>query len=129
MKDENKDNITATVGLFSGRPNPKITLENDLAAEFSEMIHAAIGKEAANPPPAPKLGSYYGFTVTMPRNKAQELELPQQIRINNGVLTVTRNKEENHWRDVANIEELLIKQAYEEGLGDLLQKFDIPNPK
>jgi hypothetical protein len=123
--EANRDAIIATLGVFSGRPNPEVSLVGEVAEEFVNLVKQTIGREPIHPPPPPKLWHYNGFLVQTPNELASRLELPARFSVHHGVLTEGRGREKKHWRDVANIERFLINQAYEQGHGDLLEEFGV----
>ena len=124
-----KDAITVTMGIFSGRPNPQLSLTGAPAEEFAGLVKATIGKEPIHPPPPPKLGFYYGFVVETPRELAARLALPAALGIYHGVLTEGKGREQKHWRDTANVERFLTEHAYKQGLGELLEKVGVGKPR
>ena len=112
--------IKAQVGVFSGRENPEINLDGGAQMRFAEMVQAALGKEPIHAPGPPKLGTFYGFLVSVPRELADELSLPQALEVRGGVVSVPAREEANHWRDIAGLEDFLIGLAFEQGHGELL---------
>ena len=123
------DAITVTIGIFSGRPNPQLTLSGPSAQEFANLVNATLGKDPIHPPPQPKLGFYYGFSVQTPRELATRLALPTDLYVYYGVVTQGTGREQRHWRDVANVERFLIQQAHQQGHGELLDKVSAPKPR
>lgn len=117
-----KDAIIATIGIFSGRPNPELMLSGKVAEKLANLVKTTLGKESIHPPPPPRLGYYYGFLVQTSKELAKRLELPVEFNVYHGVITERYGQEQKHWRDVANVERFLIDQAYEQGHGDLLEK-------
>jgi hypothetical protein len=117
--------ITATVGIFSGRPNPEISLTGEAAERLAESVKEAIGREPAPPPAPARLGFYYGFVVRSPRDLARRLGLPEEFRVYQGVLTERMGREPRHWRDIAEVERKLIEQAYQQGYGEMLQRVGV----
>jgi hypothetical protein len=119
MTNEDKV-IKARIGVFSGRENPEITLGGEAQIRFAEMVQASIGKEPAHPPGPPKLGTFYGFLVSVPPELADELSLPQVLEVRSGVVSVLTREESKHWRDIAGLEDFLIDLAFEQGHGKIL---------
>jgi hypothetical protein len=117
-----QDAIAVRIGLFSGRPNPEMTLSGDDAARFAELVQSTVGGEPIHPPPAPRLGQFYGFLVLAPAPLARTLGLPPQMSIFAGVLTEMRDRSQVHWRDVGGVERFLVRLAYEQGFGDELRR-------
>jgi hypothetical protein len=126
---ENEDVIVVNIGLFSGLPNPEMELTDDIASQFADLVKSTLGKEPIHPPPPPKLGEFYGFLIQTPDQKAKSLGLPPQIYVFSGVLTNMAREKQTHWRDAAGIERFLIRLAYEQGFGDLLQKLGVAKPE
>ena len=124
MTNDNKV-IKARVGIFSGRENPEITLDGDAQRRFVEMVQAALGKDPSHPLGPPKLGTFYGFLVSIPPELADELSLPQSLEVRGGVVSVLARKETKHWRDIAGLEEFLIGLAIEQGHGKSLSMLGI----
>ena len=114
--------VTVEIGLFSGRRNPQLSLTGEPLQRFAASVKTAIGKEPIHPPPAPRLGHYYGFFVRPSGDVAARLQLPPELDVYSGVLTERRGKEAKHWRDVDRVEQFLINQAFEQGYGGLLEK-------
>lgn len=124
-----KDGITVMVGLFSGRPNPEFTLTGKAADDFINLAKQGVGKEPANPPPAPRLGEFYGFFVKVPAERAKSAGLPAEFSIFKGVVTEQIGREAKHWRDAGNLEQNLIQRAYDAGHGDLLKMVGMSGPE
>ena len=124
----NDDAILVKVGLFSGMPNPEMKLTEESASRYAELVRSALSSEPANPPPLPKLGEFFGFLV-LAGERSKQLEIPREASIFKGVLTDMTQSELQHWPDVAGVERFLIRLAYEEGFGELLQKVDVPKPE
>jgi len=104
--------------IFSGRPDPEWTLDDEARDQLLGRVREALGKEESNPPPAASLG-YRGFLVRTTRPTAA----PPEFTVFRGVLTVGAASRAAHWRDIANVEELLLTQARERGYGDALDLF------
>jgi hypothetical protein len=121
--------ITAAVGIFSGRPNPQITLSGADATALAQRVREARGKESNHPPPQAKLGFYYGFQVSAPKPLASELGIPETFNVFAGVITQQSGREPHHWRDESGVEEFLLTTAYAQGHGDLLDRVKAPRPR
>jgi hypothetical protein len=117
-------NATATIGLFSGRPNPELSLNAHLG-QLASLVKTTIGAEPIHPPPPPRLGHYYGFFVRLPAELASSHQLPEEFDVYSAVLTERRGRDQKHWRDVGKVEDFLIDRAYEEGHGDLLKRLGV----
>jgi hypothetical protein len=124
-----KDAITVTIGIYSGRPNPELSLTGEAGEELAKLLKTAVGQEPIHPPPAARLGHYYGFRVQLAEDLASRFDLPTEFSIYHGVVTEQRGRAQSHWRDVAKVEEFLIGKAYEEGHGDLLKKAGAERPR
>ena len=120
--------ITATAGIFSGRPNPEIALSGTEATTLAQRVREARGKESPHPPPQAKLGFYYGFQVSGPKQLASELGIPEAFHVFAGVITQQSGREQHHWRDVSGVEQFLLETAYARGLGELLDRVNAPRP-
>jgi hypothetical protein len=125
----NQGAIVVKIGLYSGMPNPEMKLTGETASQFAELVKSTLGREPIHPPPAPKLGEFYGFLVQVPQEKAKGLELPAQASVFSGVLTDMTQRKGAHWSDVAGIERFLIRLAYEQGFGELLEKVGVSKPE
>jgi len=122
------DAISVALGIFSGRPNPEITLAGASAEELGRLVNTAIGKEPTHPPPPARLGSYYGFVIRVPRETAARLSVPSEFSVYGGVITEAAGQQPKYWRDIANVERFLIDQSYKEGQGELLEKVGVRKP-
>ncbi|MBN1133402.1 MAG: hypothetical protein JXA38_00430 [Methanosarcinaceae archaeon] len=127
--DENKEVVVVKLGIYSGRPNPEMKLTNKMALQYADLVKLTVSKEQTHPPPPVKLGEFYGFFVQIPDKKAEELGLPGQAAVLNGVFTDMTHKKLTHWSDEAGIERFLTRLAYELGFGDLLRNMHIVEPK
>lgn len=115
------DAFNIVIGIFSGRPNPEMSLDAEVAEKFTDLVCSALGEERFHAPSSPGLGNYYGFFVRAPERLAKRYSVPTEFRIFHGVITEERGKAQFHWRDVANIERFLIEMAFEKGFGELLE--------
>lgn len=127
--EPNDKEITASIGIFSGRENPKLLLEGELSEQFAERIKSTVGKEAIHAPPPPRLGFYYGFQIHVPAEQAKRLELSKEYNVYHGVITVIESSKQDNWRDTGNIEQFLLEQAMKQGHGDLLEKVGMVQQK
>ena len=109
--------------IFSGRPDPEWTLDDEARDQMTGRVREALGKERSNPPPPAGLG-YRGFLVRTTRPTAS----PPEFTVFRGVLTVGAGPRATHWRDIAGLEELLLTQARERGYGDALELFGAFSP-
>lgn len=124
-----KEAISVKIGVFSGRPNPELSLRGEVAAKVVSMLKTTLGRESIHPPPSPRLGYYYGFLVQISKEMAKQLEIPMEFNVYHGVITEVRARakpeEQKHWRDVKQIEKFLLDLAYEQGFGKLLEEFGV----
>lgn len=121
------DVITATAGIFSGRPNPQIELSGSDASALAERMRAA--REPSHPPPQPKLGFYYGFQVNAPTKLARDYGIPESFNVFAGVITDGGSRGQRHWQDTGGVETFLLMTAYERGHGELLDRVKAPRPQ
>jgi hypothetical protein len=126
--DVKQDAITATLGVYSGRRNPALSLIGDTADEFANLVRLTIGKEPIHPPPPARLSGYFGFLVQTPRELAERLSIPLVLMIFQGVLTEGEGRQKKHWRDVMRVEPFLIGEAYRQGHGEALDKSGVQRP-
>ena len=94
--------------VFSGRPNPSWDLSPEEEAELARRLTDLRPVEQA--PPDPGLG-YRGFLLSGPS---------RQVRVYQGVLTITERGATRHYTDVHRIEAWLAGQAKARGFGDLV---------
>jgi hypothetical protein len=132
MSDITKGEATKTVvveiGVFSGRKNPAFELDAEAAKDLASRCRDVIGRHAIHPPPPPKLGEFYGFSVTVPKTLQKDLGLPQNIRVVHGVLTTVEDRKETHWKDEANIEGRLANLARRQDRGEFLDLVGYKEP-
>lgn len=126
---ENQDAFLVGIGLFSGRPNPEMRLTDDRAAQLAELLQGSVGKERTNPPPAARLGEFYGFLVQLPPRRAKELGLPPRASVYSGVVTDLTEPKPVHWRDTSGVERFLTRSAYEQDFGELLGRLRVSEPE
>ena len=119
------DAITVTLGIYSGRPNPSLELSGPEAEELASLVKKAIEGEPSSPPPAAKLGRFYGFQVRTPPDLQKRLGLPPEFNVHSGVLSEKRGREIRHWRDVASLGQFLVGHALRRDYGQLLAKVGV----
>jgi ABC-type amino acid transport substrate-binding protein len=119
MEPNNK--ITVTIGVFSGHPNPEVSLDAGAVQKLVELVKTTRGGKASAPPPPPRLGYYYGFFVKVPQEVAKREGLPAEFAIYNGVVSEGKGRERRHWRDTGHIERFLLERAREQGYNELLE--------
>jgi len=94
--------------VFSGRPNPSWELSAEEAGELARRLEDLRPVDRA--PAEPGLG-YRGFVVSMPG---------REIRVYQGVLTITEDGSTRRYADVNRIEGWLAGQARRHGHGGLV---------
>lgn len=122
---EQNEGITVRVGIFSGRPNPEMTLVDDTADTAANMLREAIGSQPTHPQPRPKLGSFHGFQLTIAPRLAREYGLPAHASVYEGVIAEPESKSDAGWRDVAGLERFLLQHAVRSDYGDLLERVGV----
>jgi hypothetical protein len=105
--------------IFSGQPDPEWALDEESRDQLAARLRDAVGNRKSNPPPPPQLG-YRGFLV---RPGTKERAALPEFTVWQGVLTVGSDSRAQHWQDVAGIEQMLLGQARERGLGEVLDYF------
>ena len=127
MESENKAMIVR-IGVFSGRPNPEISLEGEPGRQLARILSESKGKEPIHPLPPAKLGEFYGYLVYTPPELAKELSVPSEFTVYRGVVTEGGAREQKCWRDLSGIEGFLYDQAVKQGHEDLLKAFNVNRP-
>ena len=85
--------ITVTLLVFSGRPNPEWALEDQAAAEFSQRVSQVVGKEPIHAPPGSGVGAYNGFIV-----RAPSAPTPPEFAVFYRVVSERAGPQGRHWR-------------------------------
>lgn len=109
--------VIVELSIFSGLPDPVLSLGQDAEATLVRLLAAAIGREPARFAEPPGLG-YRGFNVTA---VSGEPGLPPFCRVFAGTISVpagTGGTED--WSDTEGAEQFLIDQARALGLGGRL---------
>ena len=117
--------ITVNVGIFSGRPNPEMTLVDDEAETVAGMLREVIGGRATHPQPRPKLGRFYGFLIKPSAEIAKRMELPAEVSIYEGIVAEPKKSAESGWRDLVGLEQLLLEHALRNDFGELLERVGV----
>src|SRR5215472_2176226 len=102
-------NMLVTLEVFSGRPNPSWTLSADEEKEFLRRLQGLA--PSARSPSQGGLG-YRGFRII---NNSKEAQLPSEVVVANGIVTVRDDLGSHHYTDSNRIESWLIEQARERG--------------
>jgi hypothetical protein len=120
--NEREEDLTIVLGVFSGRPNPRLELTGAQAGEFAHLLGEVVGRESGNPPPPAKLGLYYGFYASVPQSLARKLAIAREMTIYSGVVTTGTMGKQTHWQDRVGIEAFLADIAIANGFGELLKQ-------
>jgi hypothetical protein len=108
--------VSVSLLVFSGRPDPEWTLDEQTAGQLAERVKKTLSGEQVRTEPIGGLG-YRGFTV---RTQRSLLGLPTEFTVYQDVLTVEPGPKAVHWRDTGGVEDWLLSQARERGFGDFL---------
>jgi hypothetical protein len=122
---EPTEGITVRVGIFSGRPNPELTLVDDAADRVVNLLREAIGSQPTHEQPRPKLGRYHGFHLSVAPRLAKASGLPAHASVYEGVITQPDTKSDAGWRDVGGLEAYLLEQTVHADYGDLLERVGV----
>ena len=114
--DQPERTIVVRLLIFSGRPDPEWTPDPEAAQDLRERIRGALGRERIHPTGPGALG-YRGFDV---RGPGGEGEIPADLLVFRGVVTVQPGTRAAHWRDTTGVEQALIGQARRQNHGSLL---------
>ncbi|MBV6440209.1 MAG: hypothetical protein EPGJADBJ_01872 [Saprospiraceae bacterium] len=128
VMEKQENAITITIGVYSGRRNPEMPLGDNKSRELLNMLKKAKGGESIHQPPPAKLGQFYGYYIQLPQNVSKEYGLSSEYNVYYGVVTEISGREEHHWRDTNKVEQYLTELAFEQGYGELLEKFGVKKP-
>lgn len=117
-KSHEQTHTTVRLLIFSGRADPELVLEDGEEGKLSERLAQAIEGEPVHPPPEGGLG-YRGFHVRLHQHEAKG---PDEFSVFRGVVTQHRGRRVVHWRDIGDIEELLLAEARRQGWGEILDQ-------
>ena len=107
--------LSATLLIFSGRPDPTFELNDEETSDFAGRVQSTIGGQNAG---APEGGlGYRGFRV---ENTAGIEGVPSQLVVFGGVVTEQEGSEGRSWRDTGACEDALVAAAKSPELGDLI---------
>jgi len=106
--------VLVTLQVFSGRPDPSWTISAD---EEQELVRRLQGLSAIIQPPAMGDLGYRGFHII---NDAGEAQLPSEVVVMKGVVTVRDGQGISHYTDANGIETWLLEQARRRGFGALV---------
>jgi hypothetical protein len=107
--------MLVTLEVFSGRPNPSWTLSADEEQELTRRLRGL--PPSGESPAAGDLG-YRGFRIVNNSNRAQ---LPSEVVVTKGVVSVRDDRGTRHYTDVNGIESWLVEQARQRGYGALIE--------
>jgi hypothetical protein len=117
LADKEIGAVRITLMVYSGRPNPVWELGGADARPLLEALSRGVREGGRVAPPSdPGLG-YRGFLVT-PSTPIDELG--EQVVVHRRVITKTERRKSDWFVDVAGAERLLIRQARENGQGEVL---------
>jgi hypothetical protein len=108
--------MLAQLMIFSGRPDPTFELPDEALNELASRVADVVGAAPSDGPPEGGLG-YRGFRIT---NVEGRSDLPDEFEVFRGILTESAQGTPRHWADGAGVEALLLTQARDAGLGELL---------
>jgi hypothetical protein len=107
--------MLVTLEVFSGRPNPSWTL---CADEEQELIRRLQSLPPSDRSPAEGDLGYRGFRIV---NNSKRAQLPSEVMVTMGVVTVRDDRGTRHYTDVNGIESWLVEQARRRGYGTLVE--------
>lgn len=108
--------LTATLLIFSGKPDPTFELNAEEASDFAGRVQSTIGGQQVQEASEGGLG-YRGFRV---QNTAGIEGVPAQLVVFGGVVTEQEGTEARSWRDTGGCEDALVAAARSRELGDLI---------
>jgi hypothetical protein len=109
-------NVEVFLDIYSGRENPRWTLSGTRVEELKARLEEL---PESDPNPIPGLG-YRGFLLLSdPHGERVE----SAIRVFDSVISITHQDRTRHYRDINRLEEWLVSQARELGLGETLDRF------
>jgi hypothetical protein len=114
---EPQQSLTVRLLIFSGRPDPEWTLNDQETEQLLGLVRETLGREETNPPPRGGLG-YRGFLVRNTQPTFSRLD----FSVFRGVLTFDGARGV-HRKDVAGVEDLLLTQASDRGYREALEVF------
>jgi hypothetical protein len=106
--------MLVTLEVFSGRPNPSWSLSADEEQELTRRLQGLPPSGASSA--AGDLG-YRGFRIV---NNSRRAQLPSEVVVTQGVVTVRDDRGSRHYTDVNGIESWLVEQARQRGYGALV---------
>ena len=115
--------VNVELSIFSGNPDPVLSLAQDAEATLVQLLTTAIGQNPVSLVEPPGLG-YRGFVVT---NVSGEPGLPSACNVFAATISVpTGTGGTEDWSDTGGAEQFLIGQARALGFGDLLDEAGLP---
>lgn len=108
--------LTATLLIFSGRPDPTFELNDEETSDFTGRVQSTIGGQEVQEAPEGGLG-YRGFRI---ENTAGIEGVPSQLVVFGGVVTEQGGTEARSWRDTGGCEDALVAAAKSREFGDLI---------
>lgn len=119
--ESQESRLTIRLLIFSGRPDPEWTPDEDVAHKLEELVREVLSGEPLKTAPPPVLG-YRGFLVQNPEKRAG---LPDSFTVFRGVVSQYRDAKAQHLRDTAGIENFLLDEARRQDLGSFLDKVGV----
>jgi hypothetical protein len=107
--------MLVTLEVFSGRPNPSWTLS---AEQEQELIRRLQSLPPSDRSPAGGGLGYRGFRIV---NNSRRAQVPSEVVVAEGLVTVRDDRGTRHHTDVNGIESWLVEQARQRGYGVLLE--------
>lgn len=115
--EESPSRVMIRAFVNSGIPDPEWPLDPSTAIDLYRRLERVIGSSPIHAPPAGKLG-YRGFGVT---HDDASTNWPRTFTVRTGVVTIKRDRRDEHWLDTTGIESLLLNEAVRHGLGRILE--------
>jgi hypothetical protein len=117
------DIVNVELSIFSGNPDPVLSLDQDAETNLVQLLTTAIGQQQTNFAEPPGLG-YRGFVITSTSGQAG---LPSVCNVYAKTISVpTETGETQDWTDTGGAEQFLIDQARALGFGDILDQAGVP---
>ena len=107
--------------VFSGRPNPVLPVEGKLLEDVKNKYEAAIKSKYEGALPESRLG-YQGFLIM--KNGA-DVQLPDSLKVFNGVVIEANGKKVQYWNDVDGLEKRLLAEIKNSFFAQLIDIFEI----
>lgn len=119
--------IKVYLGVYSGLNNPSFELDEEKTTKISSKILSIMSNKSDRTIAKPKLGEYYGVLLEIPDAISKNTSIPKRIQIFKGVAT-TKTRQAISFNDTEDIENYILKIAYELGHQSILEKVNAPKP-